>query len=180
MKSNVVTVAATADAPRQVFDIDVNDSFFKENGRLPFPEVAEKIEAGLQDYQAEVEEVTKKTNMTPDAYSEADSLLGDTAGLSSAIEKLPRLKERKKVLDMHTNIARELLKAVKARGLNQFWDLESELQVHKGEQEKGSVLKLIQVCCLCGGISFAHNPATEIGLESCREPLGVQRINCGC
>ena len=45
---------------------------------------------------------------------------------------------------MHTNIARELLKEVKERSLNLYWELEAELVANQAEEEKGSVLALLK------------------------------------
>ena len=65
--------------------------------RLPFPDVAEKIQEGLDEYSSQVEEVTKKTNVTPDSFNEGD-MLGDTAGMPRGTQsqdtssyKTPRL-----------------------------------------------------------------------------------------
>jgi hypothetical protein len=71
MRSNVVTVEPEGGEGRKVFDIDVNDPFFKENGRLPFPEVTENIQTGLAAYSTEVEGITSKTNINVDQFDEA-------------------------------------------------------------------------------------------------------------
>ena len=52
-----------------------------------------------------------------------------TAELQSAIAELPKLKEQKRVLDMHTQLAHLLLAQVKERALNEYWQLEEEIRV---------------------------------------------------
>ena len=54
-----------------------------------------------------------------------------TAELQSAIAELPKLKEQKRVLDMHTQLAHLLLAQVKERALNEYWQLEEEIRVRR-------------------------------------------------
>ena len=91
--------------------------------------VVENIEQGLERYKQRVEEVNAKTagTNTNDAEVAAASTL--TAELSAAIAELPKLKENKRVLDMHTEIAGLLLKQVQQRNLNEYWDLQDDILV---------------------------------------------------
>ncbi len=47
----------------------------------------------------------------------------NTAGLMAAVNSLPQLTEQKRVVDKHTNIASALLRAIKARGLDQLYQV---------------------------------------------------------
>ena len=128
MRANVVAVASADGAAAQrktVYEIDVNEPFVGENARLEFPRVAENIEKGLARYKLKTEEVERKTG-GQGAGADPSTM---TADLQAAIAELPRLTETKRVLDMHTEVAKLLLKEVKERALNEYWELEDELAV---------------------------------------------------
>lgn len=137
MRANVVSVPAGAAAAaaqggaqrKTVYDVDVNEPFFGENARLEFPVVAENIEKGLDRYKRKADEVNRKTGGASADGADAAAASAMTAELQSAIAELPKLKETKRVLDMHTEVARLLLEQVKERALNQYWELEEELTV---------------------------------------------------
>ena len=138
MRANVVSVAAAGAAAagaqggaqrKTVYDVDVNEPFFGENARLEFPVVAENIEKGLDRYKRKADEVNRKTGGASADGADAAAASAMTAELQSAIAELPKLKETKRVLDMHTEVARLLLEQVKDRALNQYWELEEELMV---------------------------------------------------
>lgn len=47
----------------------------------------------------------------------------------SAVSSLPELQEKKKVVDKHTNLATALLGQIKARAIDQYFNLEEDLLV---------------------------------------------------
>lgn len=81
-----------------------------------------------------------------------DAMGGLTAGLANAFNALPEMREKKRILDMHTNIATALLNEIKARELANFYEAEDNFasqsvgtsigQVEQllAEGQKGSVL----------------------------------------
>ena len=146
MRLNVVSHQTAGGDPQQrkVYDVDVNEPFYCDNARLEFPKVAENIEQGLERYKQKVEEVNRETGGNSDAASADVAAPSLTAKLSAAIAELPKLKETKRVLDMHTEIARLLLEQVQQRTLNEYWDLESEIMASKKEGLRGKVLTLLQ------------------------------------
>lgn len=70
--------------------------------------MAEAIQEELEEYRSSEEEVKKlKTSMGIDNESElAVALVTDnTAKITSAVQSLPQLLEKKRLIDMHTSIA---------------------------------------------------------------------------
>lgn len=89
-------------------ELNSNDKFWVTYKGSPFPMVAEAIQEELEQYRSSEEEVKKlKTSMGIDNESDmALSMVSDnTAKLTSAVNSLPQLLEKKRLIDMHTTIA---------------------------------------------------------------------------
>ncbi|CAF4358903.1 unnamed protein product [Rotaria socialis] len=124
---------------RRTYDLIPTDKFWKQQKGNPFPIVAESIQEELERYRQLEGEVTRlKTAMgiKGDAEDLAISLLNDTTSkLTSAVSSLPELLEKKRLLDLHTNIATALLDQIKKRKLDVFFETEEKL-ITKQVQEK--------------------------------------------
>lgn len=73
----------------------------------------------------------------------AISMLSDnTAKLTSAVSSLPELLEKKRLIDLHTNVATALLEEIKARKLDMYFEMEEKL-MSKQTQDR-SILDVIQ------------------------------------
>ncbi|KAL4923378.1 syntaxin-binding protein [Aspergillus undulatus] len=145
MRLNRITVETPIDesnpasaTTKKSYDLGSNDFFWKRNAGAPFPHVAEEIDAELTRYKEDATEITRKTGA-----SSIEDLQNDTTAsaqhLKAAITLLPELRERKSILDMHMNIATALLKGIKDRQLDNFFELEENIT----KQSKAQLLELI-------------------------------------
>ncbi|KAI9048599.1 hypothetical protein LZ554_007432 [Drepanopeziza brunnea f. sp. 'monogermtubi'] len=152
MKLNRITVETPVDennpakgSTKKAYDLTSTDFFWSKNASLPFPAVAEDIDAELSRYKDDANEVTKKTGA-----SSLDDLQNDTNAsaqhLKAAITLLPELRERKAVLDMHMNILAGLLTGIKNRQLDNYFQMEEaitklskqQMQEELAGQDKGT------------------------------------------
>jgi hypothetical protein len=95
------------------YDIDPSDPFWKRIGHLPFPDAATAVNEQVNEFSRKRGEVT-----------EADG------SLHTAMSALPQITELKKAVDMHTTIATALLNIIKARGIDRYYEVESDLNLN--------------------------------------------------
>lgn len=115
---------------KKSYDLNHTDSFWQGQKGSPFPAVAEAVQEELDAYRAKDEEVKKlKSDMGLDGEDEsAISMLSDTtAKLTSTVSSLPEMLEKKRIIDMHTNIATAVLDQIKARKLDMYFEMEEKL-----------------------------------------------------
>lgn len=95
-------------AKNRTCELDHKDKFWSTHKGSPFPTVAEAIQEELEQYKSSEEEVKKlRSSMGIDGENEiALSLVSDnTAKITSAVNSLPQLLEKKRLIDMHTSLA---------------------------------------------------------------------------
>ncbi|KAK7595132.1 hypothetical protein V9T40_001565 [Parthenolecanium corni] len=115
---------------KKICDLDSNDSFWMAHKGSPFPTVAEAIQEELELLKSSEEEVKKlKASMGIDNESDiVFSMMSDnTAKLTSAVNSLPQLLERKRLIDMHTTIATSVLDTIKSRRLDTLFEFEEKV-----------------------------------------------------
>lgn len=145
MKLNRITVETPIDesnpakgSKKTGYDLNSNDFFWSKNAGMPFPQVAEDIDAELLRYKEDANELTKKTG----ASSIEDLQDGSHASaqhLKAAITLLPELRERKATLDMHMNILAGLLTGIKNRQLDNYFQMEENIL----KQSKTQMLEVL-------------------------------------
>lgn len=127
------------------YELDGTDSFWVANSWSPFPKVAEEIELQLGKYKQDVEEVNRRTGGKDNGEVDFDGtdLIGNTKHLMNAVNSLPELTERKKVIDKHTNIATVLLGEIKERSLDSYCTLENDM-LTKVSVDRSALLGLLR------------------------------------
>lgn len=126
-------------------DLDNRDKFWTSHKGSPFPTVAEAIQEELESYRSSEDEIKKlKSSMGIDGEMEAAySMVNDnTARLTNAVNSLPQLMEKKRLIDMHTKIATNILNFIKVRRLDSFFEIEEKI-MSKSLMDK-SMSELIQ------------------------------------
>ncbi|GLD71861.1 sec1 family domain-containing protein 1 [Lates japonicus] len=104
--------------------------FWQKHKGSPFPEVAESVQEELDTCRAQEDEVKRlKSIMGLEGEDEgAISMLSDnTAKLTSAVSSLPELLEKKRLIDLHTNVATAVLDHIKSRKLDVYFEYEEKL-----------------------------------------------------
>ncbi|XP_057715607.1 sec1 family domain-containing protein 1 [Corythoichthys intestinalis] len=115
---------------RRTYDLTAADKFWQRHKGSPFPEVAESVQEELDTYRAQEDEVKRlKSIMGLEGEDEgAISMLSDnTAKLTSAVSSLPELLEKKRLIDLHTNVATAVLDHIKSRKLDVYFEYEEKL-----------------------------------------------------
>lgn len=142
---------------RRTFDLDQSDAFWTEHAGLPFPMVAEAVEGALQAYQREVADLNRSAGAlgddglpgVPSAAAVAAAAGGAADGgtadkLAAAVSHIPELAKKKRLIDVHTNIATALLDEIKDRGLDGYFQVEEELLVRPGSFDVERVMALLR------------------------------------
>jgi hypothetical protein len=133
-------VEADGKVSRKSYDLDPTDFFWAKNAGLPFPEVADNLDAALNKYKSDAKGITGQTGISDiDDVSTQLTAAANAQHLKAAITALPELTARKQTIDMHMNIATTLLKAIGERGLAQFFEAEENV----AKQTKATVLEHI-------------------------------------
>jgi sec1 family domain-containing protein 1 len=100
------------------YSIDfTGDHILRENAFLGFHDAGPNVDKQLKSWTAEKE----KLNQT---QSSADAM---ASALSSAMDALPQMTERKRKIDMHIQIASKILQEINRRELNKLQDWEDEI-----------------------------------------------------
>lgn len=125
------------------YELDDSDAFWVANSGALFPKVAEEVEVQLTKYKQDVEAVNRRTGSKGEIDFDDQALVGNTKHLMSAVNSLPELTERKRMIDKHTNIATALLGEIKARSLDGFYNIEDDM-LGRGSVDRTALLNILK------------------------------------
>lgn len=111
MEHNRCQIPTTDNTPI-VFSVDPRDPLWTQHADSAFPEAAEAVDRAVRQYKQD-----------HDAIGDGST----AADLRNAIEVLPELTERKRVIDMHLQACQALLAVIKERRLGDLFALEQRL-----------------------------------------------------
>mmetsp|Transcript_6682 Transcript_6682/g.17027 ORF Transcript_6682/g.17027 Transcript_6682/m.17027 type:complete len:642 (-) Transcript_6682:41-1966(-) len=116
-----VDTGDTAAPPKlSSYDVDETDAFWKANAGEPWPAAAGAVHEALEEFN------NQRESMNKSGADEDDPTQSLTTGIAAALNALPEMTERKRSIDMHTNIATALVSEVRARGLDRYYELEDQ------------------------------------------------------
>jgi len=101
------------------YDVDEGDGFWAAHAGDPFPNVADAVSTAIDEYNKRREEMA--TSKESD-----DPTQSMTKDLAAAFNSIPEMTEKKRSIDMHTNIATALMSEVNARELHHYYEMEDQ------------------------------------------------------
>ncbi|TMW65873.1 hypothetical protein Poli38472_003638 [Pythium oligandrum] len=120
----------------KIYDLDVtSDRFFELHAGSLFPDAIDANEE-------EMKQVTKKEEQIRAKTGGNEALLNGTKDLVAAVDTLPALLEKKKMLEVHTNIFHAAFEGVTARHIPSYSMLEQKL-FDGSHVDKQEVLQLL-------------------------------------
>jgi len=137
LETGLNSVAMNAEGKKkQFYDLGENDEFWMKYRFAPaLPDVAEAIHKATEDCQRQEDQIKSlQGGMDQDNIDLEDS----TNKLTSAIENLPAILERKRRVDAHTSVATNLLDQIKLRGLDALFRAEDKI-LHGGKPERAVI-----------------------------------------
>ncbi|BAM42280.1 vesicle transport protein [Theileria orientalis strain Shintoku] len=109
-------VSIKSGVTKKEFDLENNDKIYQSILAMPLSEVAMYISSSLEYYNTQITQINKSDD-------------NSSSSLVNAINAIPQLKEQKRLLDMHTNIATSLVDAVKERDIDRFYEFEYDMDI---------------------------------------------------
>eukprot|EP01104_Vermistella_antarctica_P012604 TRINITY_DN3686_c0_g1_i1.p1 TRINITY_DN3686_c0_g1~~TRINITY_DN3686_c0_g1_i1.p1 ORF type:complete len:687 (-),score=208.56 TRINITY_DN3686_c0_g1_i1:32-1867(-) len=111
------------------FDLDADHDYFWNNHRgSAIPQVFADAHHQLEEWTNKRDELKKLNIDTEDDGQGLDA--NKTKEVASFVSSLPELRARKKIIDMHTNIATALLEQITKRQLDCYFNVEDRLMTN--------------------------------------------------
>ncbi|EFA85652.1 Sec1-like family protein [Heterostelium album PN500] len=116
------------------YDLDsAIDTFWQSNSGAPFPSVAGEVKATIDEYTADMEKIGKLTdistddNLDPVPNNNKQQQQDKAASAAGLGDLVTRLKEKKRLIDLHTHLATDLMKHIRDRQIDYFFSMEEAI-----------------------------------------------------
>lgn len=158
MRLNKITVETPVDennlskgTSKKIYDVSSGDFFWTKHAGAPVVEAADSVDAELLKWREESAAMTKKAGASnfEDLQNETSAT---TQHLKAVIGELPEMQERKATLDMHMNILTAIFNGIKARQVDNYFQLEEEVM----KQTKDQIMEAIK------GEERGNNPVDKL------------------
>nr|CCA17714.1 SEC1 family transporter SLY1 putative [Albugo laibachii Nc14]CCA18360.1 SEC1 family transporter SLY1 putative [Albugo laibachii Nc14] len=124
------------DVIEKTYDLDiVSDSFFRLHAGSLFPDAIDANEEEMKQVTRKEEQIRAKTGGH-------DTLMTGTKDLVDAVDTLPMLVEKKKMLEVHTNIFQAAFEIITARHIPTFSMLEQKL-INGSSVDKSEIAQVL-------------------------------------
>eukprot|EP00271_Cylindrocystis_brebissonii_P014986 TRINITY_DN367_c0_g1_i3.p1 TRINITY_DN367_c0_g1~~TRINITY_DN367_c0_g1_i3.p1 ORF type:complete len:648 (-),score=121.81 TRINITY_DN367_c0_g1_i3:918-2807(-) len=121
------------------YELDDSDAFWMTHNSSPFQKAAEEVDVELKKWKQDKEEVNKQ----PGVELEEDDMASNTQKLTAAMNAVPEMVERKRMIDKHINIGGALLEEIKSRAIDAFFSTEEDMMT-RGTTDKTALLNLLR------------------------------------
>jgi len=136
------TVNGVQKNENKMYDLDDHDKFWVDNTSTPFHDIAVAVSTYLKEYKTTLDDFNKMSGgMDIDNYDESQ-ILGRTKDLGTFVNTIPQLREKKRIIDVHTNIATSLLHSIESGQLDSFYSVEQSIITHS-LRDKKEILNLL-------------------------------------
>lgn len=117
----------------KTYDLDQEiDSFWSDNTATPFQNVGGAVKDQFTKYTESVEQLNKLKRLEIESSDATDDekvnlLNSKTKGLSQIVSNIPELQEKNAIIERHSNIATAIMKLVKEREIDSYFEHEENI-----------------------------------------------------
>jgi hypothetical protein len=114
----------------KTYDLDQEiDSFWSDNTSTPFQNVGGAVKEQFNKYSESVEQINKLEIESSDVTEDekVNLINSKTKGLSQIVSNIPELQEKKAIIERHSNIATAIMKHVKDREIDAYFEHEEAI-----------------------------------------------------
>ena len=130
LKNNSVTIELKKGGKKS-YHLDANsDEFWKNYAGVSFPEAVQNNDKELQAVTAKENSIRERTGLGNDDTKSMDDITTGMKDLMAVTDSLPKLIEKKKTLETHTNILSAAMEKIAKREVPSFYEAEEAVSIY--------------------------------------------------